>query len=151
MAEETPLEKQQGPSQDDLKKMEPVKQVLPSLPHVAIQKKMGVVSQKTGLAANLRKVFTDYEKAKMDKDFQKANNVLDKCITDMTNALCDAITEMITAQALSVTTKVTTSVVTNPGQAVQVAVPAGTGSSVSPGTGSGTGTGTATNMDFNIA
>lgn len=33
----------------------------------------------------------------------------------------------------------TSTVTVNPGQAVQVAVPAGTGSSVSPGTGTGTG------------
>lgn len=47
----------------------------------------------------------------------------------------DGAKEMMKSSNLPVTTNVQV----NPGQAVQVAVPAGTGSSTSPGTGSGSG------------
>lgn len=52
----------------------------------------------------------------------------------------DFVTRLDSAAMLSPSNLPFVSTVTvNPGQAVQVAVPAGTGSSVSPGTGAGTG------------
>lgn len=145
---DTPIPKQEGLSEEDLKKMEVITQkFIDNFPQeLVLVAKLGTEAQKKNLSANLHQIMIDHERRmqKLDPNNEYSTYYeLEKYATD----LAKFIVKAVTTQMVTVTTNDSTDVTLN---GTQTNTTSGATTPISI-TGSGTGTGTSTSEQVEIS
>lgn len=112
---DTPIKQQEGLSEEDLAKMQPVSQEykwddpaqFPEERNINIQSKQGVSNQKVMIKNYLKKLLVFYDKARASID-NKDKYALDTCLREFSDNMADFIVSVIHAQLVKINAPVST-------------------------------------------